>query len=73
MIIEALKDIDPRYPKLAPAALNELAQAKAELEAETGGPAAALAPTRARADPAAALAADARKRPGGRAASGDAN
>ncbi len=39
VIIETLKDIDPRYPKLAPAALSELAQAKAELEAEAGGPA----------------------------------
>jgi PPK2 family polyphosphate:nucleotide phosphotransferase len=40
VIIEALKDIDPRYPKLDPAALSELAQAKAELEAEDGGSAA---------------------------------
>ena len=39
VIIEALKGIDPRYPKLAPAAVAELAQAKAELEAEDGGPA----------------------------------
>ena len=43
VIIEALKDIDPRYPKLDPAALSELAQAKAELEAEDGGSAAAPA------------------------------
>jgi hypothetical protein len=37
VIVEALKDIDPRYPRLAPDALAELAQAKAELEAEEGG------------------------------------
>ena len=43
VIIEALKDIDPRYPRLDPAALSALTQAKAELEAEAGGPAAASA------------------------------